>query len=242
MKKRVFKLLMALALCLALLPGAIEAARAEDHHYYCTKCKAQMFVMNTIGARGETDFKYVFFKDAIAAAKDGQTVTLTVFPADGYVLDSLTVTDTKGNEIAVTEANGKYSFQMPASRVTVAVVFKTEKAGFPFTDVKEGAYYCDAVRWAYESGITDGYGSSDIFAPTQDCTRAQIVTFLWRAVDAGAATSSFTDVPKGSYYEGAVGWAQDTGLTDGVGGGKFGPTLTCQRAQIVTLLYRALAK
>ena len=173
------------------------------------------------------------------SASKGTTVTLTVDPDKGYVLDTLTVLDGKDKEIKLTEKNGKYTFTMPASKVTVEAMFKAA-GNNPFTDVPAGSYYEDAVIWAVEKGITNGV-SSNMFAPNDPCTRAQIVTFLWRAAGSPApkSMSSFTDVPADAFYAKAVAWAVENGITSGTGEGKFSPDATCTRAQAVTFLYRA---
>ena len=172
-------------------------------------------------------------------ASKGTAVTLTVDPDKGYVLDTLTVLDGKDKEIKLTEKNGKYTFTMPASKVTVEAMFKAA-GNNPFTDVPAGSYYEDAVIWAVEKGITNGV-SSNMFAPNDPCTRAQIVTFLWRAAGSPApkSMSSFTDVPADAFYAKAVAWAVENGITSGTGEGKFSPDATCTRAQSVTFLYRA---
>ena len=172
-------------------------------------------------------------------ASKGTAVTLTVDPDKGYVLDTLTVLDGKDKEIKLTEKNGKYTFTMPASKVTVEAMFKAA-GNNPFTDVPAGSYYEDAVIWAVEKGITNGV-SSNMFAPNDPCTRAQIVTFLWRAAGSPApkSMSSFTDVPADAFYAKAVAWAVENGITSGTGEGKFSPNATCTRAQSVTFLYRA---
>ena len=176
------------------------------------------------------------------SAAKGTTVTLTVDPDKGYVLDTLTVLDDKDKEIKLTEKNGKYVFTMPSGKVTVAGRFKVEQpAGkHPFTDIPSGAYYENAVIWAADKGITGGT-SATTFAPNGICTRAQAVTFLWRAAGSPAPKSmnSFADVPADAYYAKAVAWAVENGITSGTGGGKFSPNATCTRAQIVTFLYRA---
>lgn len=176
------------------------------------------------------------------SASKGTTVTLTVDPDKGYVLDTLTVLDDKDKEIKLTEKNGKYVFTMPSGKVTVAGRFKVEQpAGkHPFTDIPSGAYYENAVIWAADKGITGGT-SATTFAPNGICTRAQAVTFLWRAAGSPAPKSmnSFADVPADAYYAKAVAWAVENGITSGTGGGKFSPDATCTRAQIVTFLYRA---
>ncbi|WP_130850948.1 S-layer homology domain-containing protein [Intestinimonas timonensis] len=176
------------------------------------------------------------------SASKGTTVTLTVDPDKGYVLDTLTVLDDKDKEIKLTEKNGKYVFTMPSGKVTVAGRFEVEQPAdkHPFTDIPSGAYYENAVIWAADKGITGGT-SATTFSPNGICTRAQAVTFLWRAAGSPAPKSmnSFADVPADAYYAKAVAWAVENGITSGTSGGKFSPNATCTRAQIVTFLYRA---
>ena len=176
-------------------------------------------------------------------ASKGTTVTLTVDPDKGYVLDTLTVLDGKDKEIKLTEKNDKYTFTMPDSKVTVAATFKafapTGKS--PFIDVPAGSYYEDAVIWAVDKGITSGT-SATTFDPSGNCTRAQAVTFLWRAAGSPAPKTKvmpFADVKAGSYYETAVLWAVEQGITKGSSDTMFSPDATCTRAQIVTFLWRA---
>ena len=174
------------------------------------------------------------------SAAKGVTVTLTVDPDKGYLLDTLTVLDGKDKEIKLTEKNGKYTFTMPDSKVTVEATFKTA-GNNPFTDVPAGAYYEDAVVWAVDKGITTGT-SAAAFDPNGSCTRAQIVTFLWRAAGSPAPKTKvmpFTDVPSGSYYYDAVLWAMEQGITKGTSDTAFSPDASCTRAQIVTFLWRA---
>ena len=173
-------------------------------------------------------------------ASKGTAVTLTVDPDKGYVLDTLTVLDGKDKEIKLTEKNGKYTFTMPASKVTVEAMFKAT-GNNPFTDVPAGSYYEDAVIWAVGKGITSGT-SAVTFDPNGNCTRAQAVTFLWRAAGSPAAKSAvmpFADVKAGSYYYDAVLWAVENGITKGTSDTMFSPDATCSRAQIVTFLWRA---
>ena len=177
------------------------------------------------------------------SASKGTAVTLTVDPDKGYVLDALTVLDGKDKEIKLTEKNGKYTFTMPASKVTVEVTFKplTTTGNNPFIDVPAGSYYEDAVIWAVDKGITSGT-SAVTFDPNGNCTRAQAVTFLWRAAGSPAPKTkvmSFTDVPSGSYYYDAVLWAMEQGITKGTSDTAFSPNASCTRAQIVTFLWRA---
>ena len=176
-------------------------------------------------------------------ADKGDTVTVTVKPDSGYVLGPLTVTDSKGNELTLTDkGNGKYTFVMPAGKVEVKASFAKEIETSPFADVATDAYYYEAVKWAVGKGITTGVGN-DLFAPEQPCTRAQIVTFLWRAAgspEPKGTASGMTDVVSGSYYEKAVAWAIENGVTTGTTATTFSPDATCTRAQAVTFLARAL--
>ena len=172
----------------------------------------------------------------------GDTVTLTVVPEKGYTLETLTVTDENGNDISVTNlGDGKYSFTMPASKVTVKATFMEDNSMLNFfVDVPAGAYYYDAVLWAAENGITGGVDDTH-FAPNSPCTRAQIVTFLWRAAGSPEpeTVSSFADVPADSYYAKAVAWAVENGITTGTGDGMFSPDATCTRAQAMAFIWRS---
>ena len=175
------------------------------------------------------------------SASKGDTVTITVKPDSGYQLDDLTVTDKNGKELKLTDkGNGKYNFTMPASKVEINVAFVKEVETSPFSDVSTSAYYYEAVKWAQEKGITGGVGNG-LFGPNQPCTRAQIVTFLWRAAGSPVPKdmSSFADVPADAFYAKAVAWAVENGITSGTSDGKFSPDATCTRAQSVTFLYRA---
>ena len=174
-------------------------------------------------------------------AERGDTVTITVKPDDGFKLDDLTVTDKNGKELKLTDkGNGKYTFTMPASKVEIKATFVKEVETSPFSDVSTSAYYYEAVKWAQEKGITGGIGNG-LFGPNQPCTRAQIVTFLWRAAGSPEpkAMSSFADVSTDAYYAKAVAWAVENGITTGTGDGKFSPDATCTREQAVAFLYRA---
>ena len=174
-------------------------------------------------------------------AERGDTVTITVKPDDGFKLDDLTVTDKNGKELKLTDkGNGKYTFTMPASKVEIKATFVKEVETSPFSDVSASNYYYEAVKWAQEKGITGGIGNG-LFGPNQPCTRAQIVTFLWRAAGSPEpkSMSSFSDVSADSYYAKAVAWAVENGITTGTGDGKFSPDATCTREQAVAFLYRA---
>ena len=178
-------------------------------------------------------------------ASKGTTVTITVKPDKGYEVDEIIVTDKNGNELRVTDkGNGKYTFTMPSGKVTVEATFveieNTPDEDLPFVDVAESAYYADAVAWAVAEGITSGT-SATTFSPNASCTRAQMVTFLWRAAGSPKATGSnpFSDVTSGSYYYDAVLWAVENGITSGTSATTFGPDATVTRGQTVTFLYRA---
>ena len=174
------------------------------------------------------------------SASKGDTVTITVKPDKGYELDTLKVLDKNGDKVKLTEKNGKYTFTMPAGKVTVKGSFVEEDPEQIFADVPVDAYYYEAVKWAVEKDITGGIGNG-LFAPKLNCTRAQIVTFLWRAVGSPEPKSanSFADVSADSYYAKAVAWAVENGITGGTGNGKFSPNATCTREQAVAFLYRA---
>lgn len=177
-------------------------------------------------------------------ASKGDTVTVTVKPDSGYVLETLTVTDKNGNELTLKDkGDGKYTFTMPAGKVEVKATFMEDNSMLNFFyDVPNNAYFYEAVKWAVKNGITTGVGNN-LFAPEQPCTRAQIVTFLWRAAgspEPKGAASGMTDVVSGSYYEKAVAWAIENGITTGTTTSTFSPDATCTRAQAVTFLARAL--
>ena len=177
------------------------------------------------------------------SASKGSTVTITVKPDSGYVLETLTVTDKNGNELTLKDkGDGKYTFTMPAGKVEVKATFMEDNSVLNFFyDVPNGAYFCEAVKWAVDKGITNGL-SDTMFGPYESCTRAQIVTFLWRAAGSPEpkAASSFTDVPANAYYAKAVAWAVENGITNGMTATMFAPDATCTRGQSVTFLYRAL--
>ena len=174
------------------------------------------------------------------SASKGDTVTITVKPDKGYELEMLKALDKDGDALKLTEKNGKYTFKMPSGKVTVKGSFVEEAPVQIFKDVPTDAYYYEAVKWAAEKGVTGGVGNG-LFAPNQPCTRAQIVTFLWRAAGSPEpkTMSSFADVPADAFYAKAVAWAVENGITGGTGDGKFSPDATCTRAQSVTFLYRA---
>ena len=175
-------------------------------------------------------------------ASQGDRVTVTVKPDAGYELDSLKVLDKNGKELELTDkGDGKFTFIMPAGKVEVKATFTEEVKTSPFQDVPTDAYYYEAVKWAQKKGITGGIGDG-LFGPNQPCTRAQIVTFLWRAAgspEPEGTAAGMTDVAAGSYYEKAVAWAIENGITTGTADGLFAPDATCTRAQGMTFLFRA---
>ena len=175
-------------------------------------------------------------------ASQGDRVTVTVKPDAGYELDSLKVFDKNGKELELTDkGDGRFTFIMPAGRVEVKAAFTEELKISPFRDVPTDAYYYEAVKWAQKKGITGGIGN-DLFGPYQPCTRAQIVTFLWRAAgspEPEGTAAGMTDVAADSYYEKAVAWAIENGITTGTADGLFAPGATCTRAQSMTFLFRA---
>ena len=174
-------------------------------------------------------------------ASKGDTVTVTVKSDSGYVLETISVTDKNGNDLKLTDkGNGKYTFTMPTSKVEIKVTFMEDNSVLNFFyDVPNDAYYYEAVKWAAENGITGGVGNS-LFAPNQPCTRAQIVTFLWRAAGSPVVNylMPFTDVNEGAYYAEAVRWAASIGIVTGLTEMTFGTNDVCTRAQAATMIYR----
>ena len=176
-------------------------------------------------------------------ASKGDRVTVTVTPDKGYELDKLTVKDASGNKLKLTDkGNGKYTFTMPGSKVTVSAEFVEEQAASIFADVPTDAYYAKAVEWAVKKGITNGKANG-LFGSNDPCTRGQIVTFLWRAAGSPAPKGTAkvpADVLPGSYCYDAVAWALENSITNGLADGTFGVNSTCTRGQSVTFLYRAM--
>ena len=175
-------------------------------------------------------------------AVEGKTVTITVTPDKGYVLDKLTVTDSRGNALAVTnQGNGKYTFTMPAGRVKISAEFK-EKAPTPayesFADLGENAWYQSGVRYVLDNGLMKGVEDGK-FAPNGTTSRAMVATVLWRLAGSPqtGAGSTFTDVPAGSWCADAVAWAAELGITNGYGD-TFRPNGSITREQLAAMLYR----
>ncbi len=179
---------------------------------------------------------------SVDEASAGTRITVTVKPDAGYELDELTVTDAKNKDLKVTKrSETTYTFHMADSKVTVEASFKlieTEPEN-PFTDISKSDYFYDAVLWAVDKGITSGT-SANTFSPDASCTRAQMVTFLWRANASPVVNYAmdFTDVAADAYYAEAVRLAVSEGVTAGTGDKAFSPDADCTRAQIVTFMYR----
>lgn len=175
------------------------------------------------------------------SASKGSTVTVTVTPDKGYTLETLSVTDKNGSALDLTDQRGgKYTFTMPSAPVTVAATFMDDNTMLNFfVDVPAGAYYYDAVLWAAEGGIVTGTDAVH-FSPDASCTRAQLVTFLWRAAGSPAVNyaMNFTDVDGGAYYAEAVRWAAGEKIVEGTTAETFAPDAAVTRAQVVTMLYR----
>ena len=173
-------------------------------------------------------------------AERGERVTVTVTPNEGCELESLTVIDSRGDELALTDlGNGRYRFTMPARRVEVKASFVKSVEVSSFADVAIDAYCYEAVKWAQEKSITGGIGNG-LFGPNQPCTRGQIVTFLWRAAGSPVVNyaMNMTDVAEDAYYGEAVRWALSTGIVTGLTETTFGTDSVCSRAQAAAMIYR----
>ena len=178
-------------------------------------------------------------------AKKGDTVTITTAPDDGYALDTVTVKDEKGKEIKLTDlGNGKFSFTMPDSKITIDAQFveKTDEIPVvinPFADVKESDWFYNDVMFVYSNGIMAGTGETT-FEPNTTTNRAMFVAVVWRLENMPAPenTASFTDVEKGTWYTEAAAWAYENGIASGFGDGTFGPNEKLTREQLAVFLYK----
>ena len=174
-------------------------------------------------------------------ASKGSTVTVTVKPDEGYELDELTVTDKNGESVKLTDkGDGKYTFKMPASKVTVEAVFTAAKVeGLPFTDVTSGDWFYDAVAYVYDKGMMEGT-TDTTFAPTMNLTRSMIAQVLYNLEERPEApgAAGFTDVAAGAWYADAVNWAAARGIVKGYDTGAFGPEDSVTREQLAAILYR----
>lgn len=183
-------------------------------------------------------------------AKKGSDVTITATPDKGYEVDDIVAKDAKGNKLTLKDnGDGTYTFTMPASKVTIEATFTEKQADEPvvpeklFADVSAEEYYYEAVKWASENGVTGGIGEN-LFGAKLPCTRAQIVTFLWRAAGSPEpkGVSGFVDVSADAYYAKAVAWAVEEGIVSGTSATTFSPDAVCTRAQSVAFLYRAFGE
>ena len=173
-------------------------------------------------------------------AEKGETVTITAIPDEGYELDTLTVTDSKGKEIDLTHKGGnEYTFKMPAGRVEIEVSFREIAVELPFTDVPEGVWYEDAAAYVYEQGLMAGT-SATTFAPDATTSRSMIATILWRMAGSPVVNYAmdYTDVAQGQWYSGAIRWAASEGIVGGYGNGLFGTNDPITREQFAAMLYR----
>ena len=174
-------------------------------------------------------------------ASRGTTVTITVTPDEGYELESLTVLDSRDNEITLTDkGDGKYTFTMPSGRVTVEASFaEIAPEPLPFGDVDDGDWFADAVRFVYENGMMNGVSETS-FAPHAATSRSMIVTILYRLEGEPVVdyAMDFTDVAGDAYYAEAVRWAASEGIVGGYGGGLFGSDDAVTREQLAVILYR----
>ena len=183
-------------------------------------------------------------------AKKGSDVTITATPDKGYEVNDIVAKDAKGNKLTLKDnGDGTYTFTMPASKVTIEATFAEKQADEPvapeklFADVSADDYYYEAVKWASENGVTGGIGEN-LFGANLPCTRAQIVTFLWRAAGSPEpkGMSGFVDVSADAYYAKAVAWAVEQGIVSGTSATTFNPDAVCTRAQSVAFLYRAFGE
>ena len=224
----------------------------DNHEEASDTCRVSVTRRSSSGGSSSSDRSYAVSApstkngDVTVSPKNaskGDRVTITVTPDKGYELDSLTVKDVSGNKLKLTDkGNGKYTFTMPGSKVTVSAEFVEEQAASTFADVPTDAYYAKAVEWAVKKGITNGKANG-LFGSNDPCTRGQIVTFLWRAAGSPAPKGTAKvpgDVLPGSYCYDAVAWALENGITNGLADGTFGVNNTCTRGQSVTFLYRAM--
>ena len=231
----------------------IKAVKAETVEYAQAEAVSTRTAVKKPSSSGSSGGDYTISVDADkhgtvtvspTRADKGDTVTITVKPDKGYELDELTVTDKSGDTIKIKDkGNGKFTFTMPGSKVTVEAGFKqivAEPEVPAFADVPADAYYADAVAWAVKEGITTGTGTNT-FSPDLSCTRAQMVTFLWRANGSPVVNyaMSFTDVPADAYYAEAIRWAVSEGITAGTTATTFSPNAMLTRGQTVTFLWRA---
>lgn len=261
MKKRTYALLLSFIMCFGLLstafardwtsdgtdtwvpdtstpnpPTPVDPGN-NDWNYDPTPSNPSYSITNNDSGKGDNGS----WTTDKSSAKKGDTVTITVKPNEGYQ-GTPVVKDKDGKAVPVSSlGDNKYSFVMPDGKVSVSVDFIPVAPVNPFVDVKQGDYFYDAVLWAVSKGITNGTSATQ-FSPNLTCTRAQTVTFLWRAAGSPApksTTNPFTDVQPGAYYYNAVLWAVENGVTNGTSADKFSPEDTVTRGQTVTFMFRA---
>ena len=217
----------------------IEKNASEDFTY--THSSSSGTTRYSVEVRGTTGGTVT--ASPTRAAK-GATVTLTVRADEGYQLDGLTVTDSKGGTVKLTDkGSGTYTFTMPASKVTVQASFTQNQSGtLPFTDVKTGDWFYEAVQYVYDKGMMTGV-SADRFAPASTTTRGMIVTILYRLENEPAVSggSAFTDVESGAWYADAVAWAAANDIVNGTSATTFAPNSPITREQMAAILYRYAA-
>lgn len=170
-------------------------------------------------------------------AERGETVTITTRPDSGFQLSELSATG-GGRQLQLNDqGSGKFRFTMPGADVEVRAVFTgDDPVALPFTDVKEGVWFHDAVEYAYENGLMSGVSATS-FGPDLPTSRGMIVAILYRLAGSPASgPSSFTDVADGQYYAKAVSWAAANGVVNGYGNGRFGPDDPITREQMAVIL------
>ena len=203
---------------------------------------------STGGGSSEPSGDYIVSVDRVSGGKvtvnpgradKGDEVTVTVKPSEGYELASLTVTDKDGKAVELTKVSDtKYTFKMPASKVTVKAAFAEISEDLPFTDVAASAWYYDAVRFVYENDLMNGV-TTTTFGPNVTTSRAMLATILYRLEgEPSVGSSDFTDVESGMYYTEAVTWASSKGIVTGYGDGTFLPNKAITREEMAAMLYR----
>ena len=232
MKTRLLSLLTAFCMAIALLP---ETALADEAAPAAQEQEAEFAAISV----DKAEHGSVTVSPDSAAA--GDTVAITVTPDKGYILETITVTDSRGNELNLTDkGDGKYTFTMPSGKVEVKATFMDDNTMLNFfVDVPVDSYYYDAVLWAAQKGITGGT-DAEHFSPNASCERGQLVTFLWRAAGTPVVNyaMSFSDVDADTYCTEAVRWAASLGIVSGYGDGRFGVNDPITREQMAVMLYR----
>ena len=182
-----------------------------------------------------------------SSAEKGDTVTVTVTPADGYKTGNVTVTDKSGNKVSVSGSDNKYTFKMPASNVTVKVTYEKTAAAeqpvqpiaLPFKDVKADRWSYSAIKYAYENKLFSGTSANE-FSPADKMTRGMLVTVLYRLAGEPAVNgdAGFADIKSGDWYAKAVAWAKANNIVSGVSAAEFAPNKDITREQMAAILYR----